>query len=591
MKTGSESATTHPRATGPHFPLAHRPAEAAEPSLAPSAAPHLWFERAALVKAVAAGIVAWIVLELLFLAFVHRDLEGDAHRAFLPGDALGVGLREAAAGYRPVSQIGYDGQLYYTISNDLLGWYDAAAHLDNVVYRYQRIGIPALAGGLATLLGYDLTPPMLFHTLNLGLTAAGFGGLVYWLLIHQLRTALALGWLLSIGTLQSLCRGLLDAPADALFVLMMLALLARRLWVYLPLAVLLLLTREMYALVAAGVFVVTACQRFPWRDVSGYWQRVALTAAPGAVMLGWMLYLSLHFDQSPFASREAPGFTSYPFYAMYKAVAGFVATGNWTQAWPAVATAAMLLVAIVGLAANVRRLPWALVCAIPYVLMCASLGPAQWLEYQGSTRIMNVSIVLGLLLMPFDKSIFLPAVVALQALLGVTLTAETRLASSVIVARELVHEREGIPLLPPEAPTNSLLNEPRCRIAWIDAAPVCRRRYDGIWNAVHRELRPVAVAVTNLTDVTWHPGHAPREIWLQYRLYDASYQSPRFLARHAVLLDQEIPPGETRTITTYLELRRPGRKYAVEFTLWQEGPGAFDEHDPQNGGRYEFRVE
>ncbi len=63
------------------------------------------------------GLVAWVILEAAFLAWVHRNLEGVTHRAFLPGLYFKVPEREAAVGMREVSIVGYDGQTYYWISN------------------------------------------------------------------------------------------------------------------------------------------------------------------------------------------------------------------------------------------------------------------------------------------------------------------------------------------------------------------------------------------------------------------------------------------------------------------------------------------
>src|SRR5262249_48876097 len=159
---------------------------------------------------------------------------------------------------------------------------------------------------------------------QLALTAAGFAGLVYWLMVHRLPPVFALGWLLSAGTIESLCRGILDAPGDALFVLTFLALAAGRIWFYLPLATLLLLAREGYAVYAFAVFGLTAlarcgwqdsCGRWKmlprigWRDIDGYWKPVVLAALPGLVMLAWTVYLAIHFGQSPSTARNNPDAT------------------------------------------------------------------------------------------------------------------------------------------------------------------------------------------------------------------------------------------------------------------------------------------
>jgi hypothetical protein len=563
-----------------------------------------WWTNRPLRSGVLWGLAAWIILEGAFLVWVHRNCEGVSHRAFLPGLVFKIPQREAAAGFQDVARVGYDGQQYYWISNDLFGLHDAYQHVDTPLYRYQRIGVPMMAGTLATLLGFELTPPLLYHTLQFGLTSAGFGALVYWLLVSQLHPAYALGWLASAGTLQSLWLGILDAPADALFVFTLLAVLAGRLWWYAPLATLLLLTREGYAVYAFAIFLVTVVSRFAWqdstgqwrqlvrfswRDVSGYWRPVVLTAIPGIMMLAWTAYLTLHFRMSPIQARANPDATSWPYYMMARYAAIFYRSGNWYELRLLLVSAATLVLVSVLLVKNYRRLPLALVCTVPYVLLTAALGKMVWEAYAGHMKATGSIIVIGLFLLPLDKSLLLRLMLAAQAVVGLDLQGDTRLMHARILSPHLIHEESGYDPNPPEAPDNPLLDDLRSSVRWVDPQAVMRCQYQGIWSAVHREIKPITVAVTNDTHVTWQPGRGKHPIWLGYTLYDSSGQ--RQLAQHSVILDKPVAPGETEEITTYLELWRPNRTYIVEFSLWQEGPGWFVRTDSSYGRRYEFRVE
>ena len=550
------------------------------------------------------GIVAWVILEATFLAWVHYNAEGVSHRAFLPGVKFKIPVREAAAGMQDVCASGHDGQQYYWMSNDVFGRNDAYLHLDNVLYRYQRIGIPMLAGGLSTLLGFELTPPLLYHTLQFGLTAAGFGALVYWLLIQGLNPAYALGWLLAGGTLQSLWLGLLDAPADAFFVFTLLAVLAGRLWWYVPLATLLVLTREGYVVYAFAIFAMTVLSRcawrdsvgpwkplvrFEWRDVAGYWKPVALTALPGIVMLAWTAYLAIHFQMSPIDARRGPDPTNWPYYMMVRYHKIFFREGNWFELRLLAVSAFTLVVVSVLMARNFRRLPLALACAAPYVLLTAALGKMVWENSGGHMKACGSIVVIGLFLLPFDKSLVLRIMLALQAIAGLDLQADVRLMHQRILSPYLVHEEGGYPENPPGAPDNPLLSDLRSSVEWVRPESVCRREYQGLWSRVHREIKPVTVAVTNRGDVTWQPGRGKHPLWLGYTLYEGT--GNRQLAQHSVILDKAIAPGETQELTAYVELLRPGRKYVVEFSMWQEGPGWFVRTDPDFGRRYEFTVE
>ncbi len=563
----------------------------------------LWANRA-LRLAILWTLVAWVVLEGAFIVWLHRNAEGVSHRAFLPGAYFKMPQREQAVGMRPVSKFGYDGQLYYWMSNDVFGRYDAVEAMDEPLYRYQRIGMPMLAGAIATVFGFELTPPLLYHTLQFGMTAAGFGALVYWLLVNQLNPAYALGWLVSCGTLQSLWLGILDAPADAIFVFTILAVLAGRLWWYAPLATLLLLTREGYVAYVFGIFLVTTISRFAWqdklgnwkqlvrfswKDVSGYWKPVVLTAIPGIVMLAWTAYLAIHFQMSPLNARGNPDATNWPYYMMVRYVGSFYRDGNWLELRLLLVSAFTLVLVSVLLVKNYRKLPLALVCTLPYVLLTAALGKMVWEAYGGHMKASGAIIVIGLFLLPIDKSLVLRFMLALQAIVGLDVQADIRMMHARLLSPQLLHEESGYPPNPPGAPDNPLLIDLRSSVEWVEAQPVMKLEYRGIWKPAQREVRPITVAVTNRSDITWQPGRGKHPIWLGYILYNSA--GDRRLASHSIIIDTTIAPGETKEFTVPLELYRANRGYTVEFSLRQDGPGWFMHADPSFGRKYQFHVE
>lgn len=565
-----------------------------------------WRSDRPLRMGVVCWLAAWIVLQTTFVACMHYTFQGNSYWAFLPSKALGIPARESAAGFEALSKYGYDGQQYYHISNDLFGRFDTYQHIDNVLYRYQRIGIPMLAGGLASLLGYDLTPPMLYHTVQFGITTAGFGLLVYWLLLKRQPAVFALAWLFSTGTLQSLWMGLLDAPADAFFIAALAAALSRRLWLYAPAAILLVLTREMYVLFAFAIFATTAWGRvafsdssgvwhplrgIDWRDVRGYWPRVVLSALPGIVMLAWATYLGIHFKFSPITARMLnPSAHSYPFYMMYKYIERFIKTDNAFEFRMAVISAFTLITTLVLLLGGLKRLPWALLCTIPYVLMTTMLGAAMWEAHGSHMRVMCTTlVVIGVFLLQFDASLLLRFLLTLHAIVGVGVHYDLRLANQPVRSPAFMCQEPGYYTPnPPDAPDNPVLTDMTSAVTWVDCQDVLERKYHGVFNRVHREVRPVTVAVTNYTSEIWQPGLGKHPLWLGYVLYNED--KTRLLATHSILIDKPIEPGETREFTMNLELLRPRRKYAVEFSVWQDGAGWFIRTDPKFGGQYTFEV-
>lgn len=550
------------------------------------------------------GLAAWVVLQGTFQAWVHHNLEGVSHRAFLPGLVFTVPEREAAAGFKNISRVGYDGQIYYWMSNDVFGRHDAHKHMDDVLYRYQRIGVPMLAGGLATILGFELTPPLLYHTVQFGLTALGFAALVYWLQVKGLNPAYALAWLISGGTLQSLWLGILDAPGDALFVCTILVVFSKRLWIYAPLATLLLLTREGYSVYAFAIFAVTVASRIgwsdksgnwrqlpriSWKDVTGYWPQVVLTALPGVVMLAWTAYLTFNFHKSPIAARSNPDATNWPYYMMVRFISVFYRDGNWFELRLLIVSAVTLTLVSILFAKNFRRLPLAVACAAPYILLTAALGKMVWEAHGGHLKATGSIIILGLFMLPLDKSILLRFVLAAQALVGLDLMADVRLMHARILSPILIHEEGGYDFNPPGAPDNPVLANLANTIAWVNPREIMRHEYHGVFSRVHREVRPIKVAVTNNTDVTWNPGRGQHPIFMSCAIYEG--QGKRQLAQHMAILEQSIAPGETKEVTALVELPRPKRTYVAELSLFQDGRGHFVRVNPEFGRRYTFKVE
>ena len=395
--------------------------------------------------ALLAALAAWIVLELT-LRRLGASQPGRPVAPRVPaGHVFREPEREAAAGLTGRLQI----RLRRAgVLPAIERHFRPARRLQ--AHRQRHVSLPAdrharcWPAAWRRLLGYELTPPMLYHTLNFGVVAAGFGVLVYWLMINQLHPAYALGWLLSVGTFESLWKGLLDAPADAVFAMAMVALFARRMWLYVPLAVFLLLIREVYALFAFSVFVATLCNRFDWQDVSGYWKRAALSAVPGIVMLAWTAYLTINFHLSPLeAHTNNPSLTSYPFYAMFQYIGVFYRTTNWTELRLILVTAFSLLLVTVLLVRDCRRLPWAILCTVPFVWMTNTLGPAVWEGHGASTRVTGTVLMIGLMMMAYDKTILLRFMLALQAIVGVGWESEIRFLHPQLLSPQLAARRDG----------------------------------------------------------------------------------------------------------------------------------------------------
>ncbi|MDG0794533.1 hypothetical protein OMP38_29605 [Cohnella ginsengisoli] len=259
--------------------------------------------------------VPWI-LSLFVMVFTlwvlivnnQRSFNGHMWGSLLPGATFGVPEVSKAIGMYPVTQVGWDGQFYYNISNDLLGNTDVPAHIDSPSYRYQRITVPLLANLLSKLLGYySYTPPLVFHLVQILLMGLAIYILSSFLIKKGISPYYSLFWGLSINSINTLLHGLTDASADSLFIISLILILEKRYNLYVLAASLLLLNREGYAVFAAVVFILAffgkleVLQKFKLSSIK--------FAIPGILLIVWYAYVTIHFGQTP--SSQAHGMTSW----------------------------------------------------------------------------------------------------------------------------------------------------------------------------------------------------------------------------------------------------------------------------------------
>jgi hypothetical protein len=102
-------------------PIASKETAPAEFDAGPSLAMP-WHAQRSVRVAVVWALVAWLVLQLSFAVWVHYSLAGNFQTAFLSGSQFGVPAREAAAGMKSATHLGYDGQFYFS------AWGTAAGH-------------------------------------------------------------------------------------------------------------------------------------------------------------------------------------------------------------------------------------------------------------------------------------------------------------------------------------------------------------------------------------------------------------------------------------------------------------------------------
>src|SRR6185436_50264 len=117
---------------------------------------------------------------------------------------------------------------------------------------------------------------------------------------------------------------------------------------------------------------------------------------------------------------------------------------------------------------------------------------------------------------------------------------------------------------------------------------VVRRDYQGLLRGVHREVRPIKVAVTNNTNESMQTGPNRHAVRLGCILYRSDGETMLSVVKTPI--DKPLLPGETREVTVNLELRKR-HKYVLQLSLLQEPDEWFFRTDPKYGARYEFTVQ
>jgi hypothetical protein len=205
---------------------------------------------------------------------------------------------------------GYDGEFYHLIAHDPLNRQGFLAYVDNPLYRWRRIGIPALAYVLAG--GNDTCIDGMFVALQLGFLFAG----AFWLSRYAQEFGRNPAWGLSFlaipGVAISLDRMTVDLPVAALTVgLLLYSGVTVSRWRLYTVLIAAPLIRETGLILIFGWCVWRMVQR----DLRG-----ALTGAACAIpAVAWYLYAALHTQPDPtsfLAGYPFGGLVTWTRYAL-----------------------------------------------------------------------------------------------------------------------------------------------------------------------------------------------------------------------------------------------------------------------------------
>jgi hypothetical protein len=251
--------------------------------------------RANVFAALLTALVAWICLEL-FLS--GKLILGNFSQFTLPSDRFGMPaqLRDHGLTTFIRTATGWDGQFYYSMSNDILALRDTVAHLDTPAYRYQRIGIPLLANIASKLMGQTWVSPLVYYCTNLGLVLLATLAGSWWFQRRGSSPYLILLWSLAAGVQVTILNGLPDAGADALLILALIGWYERHISLYVLAMSFATLAREAYVVIPffAGAGALVGRLVGGGSSVPRARLPIVAHALPVVVMLAWQFYVRSH---------------------------------------------------------------------------------------------------------------------------------------------------------------------------------------------------------------------------------------------------------------------------------------------------------
>jgi hypothetical protein len=533
------------------------------------------------------GLGGFAALWFGFQVFLHYSFEGYAYAPFLFSEWMPLPGEERAAGYAPVcfgDQAGWDGMYYFVESNDPFLLRDnPRIGFDNASYRYQRIGMPLVAHAASRLIGRRMTPPLLYHLIQFAFATLGLGTLAGFLVSRGISPWYSLGWLASGGVVHALYHGLADAPGDALFAMACVAILTRRLGLYAATATLLCLCREGYVAFCGPVFLLTACGWLNWGDAVSIGKRLAFSALPGVVVLGWAVYVAarLHEPILNGSRRMAWGWlVDWPFFGPVKQLRKFWWAGEQDEFRYALVSIFTLSIV---LAAAVRRLRgnawvWA---AIPIVVLAAMTGGVVWLHHSGHMKNIGYVLVFAVLLLPIERGAWLRLLLGVNLLAGVDVTLNDKLFHPVLYSPNWAgytatpQLRSG-PAMGPVTDYRSLIE--------LAEDPVPSKSGDGgFWKWCHRSIRHYSVVVTNRGTEAWlaNPATGPRSLSLTVRLFDDRHRV-RWWYRYP--LPEDVRPGGSVSMKFGVPMPPGGGGImALLVSVTQGDADFFEDHEPGAG--------
>lgn len=551
--------------------------------------------------AIIASVLIVVVFSLVSM-FVFLGGEGRGLLQFhvLPAERWGIPADLEKRGFEPLLTVpghsGWDGQFHFYIANDLLLQKDTAQHIDAPTYRYQRIGLPLLARGLAFLTLGDWVSPLVYWGTSVLLVAAGTAAFAWLLASVGLSPWLSLVWALSGGVQVTMLSGLPDAAADALFLIALACLCARRLWAYALAGTLAVLTRETFVVAAAGLFLFQAATA--WRagrlfSRSGILGLVPM-ALPGVVAILWQVSILLRFGELPSqAPGVAGGLFNFPLQGWFETLVGTYrgthpfagasvpSSEFWLQPMHGVLiiTAVTACVALLRTKRHQPAMGIVAAAALPFALLATMLGigvTAFWTGYLKATSFLFVPVLLSFALLPRWGVAVLGSVITLMLALHQVAFWNRNLSDATIGANQYTNIEFLLNRPPSSFPERlDCLGEYRSNLRLVGIEPFERRAF--FRAALGRSARyKLRINVTNVTSRPWRYAQGDGSVYLTGRWVDPVTRELVSFPRPSQI-GEELKPGESRELPLIVDVPANAPRADLIITMIQVGCAWFSE--------------
>lgn len=376
------------------------------------------------------ALFVFIVLVFVFIIWVNNSFLGKFWGPFLPGDFFGVPSKiEKNIGMQATSKYGWDAQFYYYQSTDpFIKDQEVSKHIDNPSYRYQKIGIPIVVYFISKIFNYEITPPFLYHIVQIFFVSIGFFYLLMWLKEIEQHCIYAYSWLFGAGTLNALFYGMPDMVADSVFIMVLYYIYKKKIYPFLFLATFLLLIREGYAVVigSLGLYILLFGSYFNNFKNNNKLKELLIISIPLSILFLWSYYIKLQLGIFSFNSVNNANLTDMIFMGYYKTLVDAIEIRNYPEVILKTFGISIILIILTYTFKNIRNNVITFVTVI-YILLIASLGTTVWFDYSGYMKAIGSIIVIGIFLLNTKDTKLLKTLLLVYLLVGIYTNYKTKI--------------------------------------------------------------------------------------------------------------------------------------------------------------------